>query len=231
MLRVEKVSKSYRGELVLDNVSFEVPEGTIAGIIGPNGAGKSTVLKIITGFESPDAGAVHFRGKEINSFRERMLLISYMPEYVEIYPDYRVCEFIEFIHRATGYRNAELLAMLNFGSVAAKKIKNLSKGFKQRLKLFVALSNTRSFLVLDEPFDGFDPIQLLEILKLIEKENHKGRTFLLSIHQLGDAEKICDHYILLNEGKVIAQGTIERLKKDLGIDDGTLEDVFMAALI
>ena len=230
MLNVSDVFKSYRGSPVLENVSFEIPEGAIAGIIGPNGAGKSTVLKIVTGFEAGDRGAVYFRGTKVGSFHERVGLFSYMPEHVEIYPDYYVRDFIAFIQKATRYENRRLIEKLNLGLVWDKKIMNLSKGYKQRLKLFTALSNEKPFLVLDEPFDGFDPIQLQVILDLIQQENKQGRGFLLSIHQLNDAEKICDHYILLSDGRVIAQGALDTLRRRFGDDDSTLEEIFIVAL-
>jgi len=123
-----------------------------------------------------------------------------------------------------------LIDNLNLAAVENKKIRNLSKGYKQRLKLFLALSNNKPIVVLDEPFDGFDPIQLFDILELMKSENKKGRTFLISIHQLHNAEKICNYYILLNEGKVVAQGTIEQLRQKFGQVDTTLEQIFIAAL-
>lgn len=231
MLVVSKLRKSYGGVPVLDNVSFEIPEGTVTGIIGPNGAGKSTLLKIITGFETPESGQVQLMGKKVTSFYEKMSIVSYMPEYIEIYPEYYVFDFIDFVFSATRHKDTGLVTALNLGSVGSTKIKNLSKGYKQRLKLLIALANTKPLLVLDEPFDGFDPIQLLDILELVKAENRKGRTFLLSIHQLGDAEKICDYYILLSEGRLVARGSIEELRKDFGTGESRLEEIFMAALI
>ncbi len=230
MLRLVNVSKVYQHSLVLRDVEFEIPERAIAGVIGPNGAGKSTLLKIITGFESADKGKVYLGKEEISSFADRMRVFSYMPEHVEIYPDYYVRDFIKFIQHATRYVNDALVGWLNLDAVCNKKIKHLSKGYKQRLKLFTALSNNKPILVLDEPFDGFDPIQLLDILELIKQENRKDRTFLLSIHQLNDAEKICNYYVLLNNGKVLAKGTLEALRKKFGDSTSTLEQIFIAAL-
>ncbi len=230
MLTVSNICKAYHGSPVLEDVTFEIPEGSIAGIIGPNGAGKSTVLRIVTGFETADRGKVRFRDRKISSFREKTALFSYMPERIEIYPGYRVRDFIAFIEKATRFENPELIETLRLGTVWHKKIRNLSKGYKQRLKLFTALSNRKPILVLDEPFDGFDPIQLGAILDLLRQENAGGRVFFLSIHQLSDAEKICDYYILLNEGRMVAQGTLETLRRKFGHETSTLEAIFMAAL-
>jgi len=229
MLTISNIQKRYRQSIILENISFEIPEDSITGIIGPNGAGKSTILKIITGFEYSDAGEIYFNKKKISAFSEKMSLFSYMPEYLDIYHNYYLQDFIEFIQKTTKYVNTALIDKLNLASVKNKKIKILSKGYKQRVKLFLALSNNKPIVVLDEPFDGFDPIQLIDILELIKSEN-KGRTFLLSIHQLSDAEKLCDNYILLNEGRVVAQGTIETLKNKFGQVNTSLEQLFISAL-
>ena len=159
-----------------------------------------------------------------------MSIFSYMPEKLDIYPELFVKDFISFIQKTTEFENNELLQKLNLFSVKNKKIKTLSKGYKQRLKLFFALNNNKKIILLDEPFDGFDPIQLMDILNLIKSENEQEeRTFLISIHQLYDAEKICNYYVLLNEGSVIAQGNIETLRKRFK-NNGNLEEIFIEAL-
>jgi len=230
MLKISNIKKRYGKITVLNDISFEIPSGVIAGIIGPNGAGKSTVLNIITGFENFNDGKISLNERKISSFKEKMSLFSYMPEKLEIYPEFLVKDFINFIQKTTKYKNNELIKSLNLFSVKNKKIKELSKGYKQRLKLFLALNNDKRIVILDEPFDGFDPIQLMDILELIKLENtQKNRTFLVSIHQLYDAEKICNYYILLNEGMVIAQGNIERLRRQFN-NNGNLEQIFIEAL-
>jgi len=230
MLKISNISKKYLKTIALNKVSFEIPQNSITGIIGPNGAGKSTLLKIISGFEDADEGEVYFKDKPLISFNEKKLLFYYMPEYLEIYPDYYVGDFIRFIHKTTKYIDMELIETLNLISVKNKKIAHLSKGYRQRLKLFPALSNNRNIIILDEPFDGFDPIQIMEVLRLIKSEGAKGRTFVLSIHQLYDAEKICDYYVLLNKGNVITQGTMKELRQEFGEDLLTLEQIFIRAM-
>jgi ABC-2 type transport system ATP-binding protein len=230
MLRIENISKRYSRNLILKDVSCTVPERSITGIIGPNGAGKSTLLRIITGIENADRGEVSFNGTLLSSFDEKRRLFSYMPEHLQIYPDYSVERFLEFIHKATGHKDTPLLEALHLSKVGLKKIRHLSKGFQQRMKLYFALCNKKKTMLLDEPFDGFDPIQLQEILDLIRKEREGGRTFLISIHQLFDAEKLCTRYVLLDEGRVVAEGDMEALRREFGLPGASLERLFMEAL-
>ena len=230
MLKISNITKRYFRTVALNKISFEVSESSITGIIGPNGAGKSTLLDIISGFQNPDEGEIYFNDRPLMLFKEKRKILSYMPEHLEIYPDYYVDEFIQFINAATRHIDTDLIEILNLAKVKNKKIRYLSKGYHQRLKLFFALSNTKEIMVLDEPFDGFDPIQLIEILEFIRSENRKGRTFILSIHQLYDAEKICNHYVLLNEGKVVTKGSIQTLKQTFGEDNSSLEQIFMRAI-
>ncbi|NOX32800.1 MAG: ABC transporter ATP-binding protein [Deltaproteobacteria bacterium] len=231
-MKIKNITKRYFRTVALNKVSFEVSEGSITGVIGPNGAGKSTLLDIISGFQNPDEGEIYFNDRPLTLmlFKEKKKVLSYMPEHLEIYPDYYVDDFIRFLHGATRYIDTDLIDILNLAKVKNKKIRYLSKGYHQRLKLFFALSNTKKIMVLDEPFDGFDPIQLIDILEFIRSENRKGRTFILSIHQLYDAEKICSHYVLLNQGKVVTQGSIQTLKQTFGDDSSSLEQIFMRAI-
>ena len=132
MLTVNNITKEYLRTIALNKVNFEIPEGSIAGIIGPNGAGKSTLLEIISGFQIPDSGEIHLRDKSLKTFCEKRQLFSYMPECLQIYPDYYVRDFIKFIHQATGYADMDLIEVLHLGKVMDKKIYHLSKGFHQR---------------------------------------------------------------------------------------------------
>lgn len=231
MLHAKEISKTYHGTHSLRKVGFEVPENSITGIIGPNGAGKSTLLKIIAGFEQADSGEMLFRGTPLSAFAEIKRLVSYMPEQLEIYPNYHVAEFLGFLHGTVGRADEELLDALNLLSVLHKKIGHLSKGYRQRLKLYFALCNDKRIVILDEPFDGFDPIQLQDILEMIRAEHRKGRTFIISIHQLHDAEKICGHYILLKEGRLVAEGDMAALAEKFGLEKPSLEQVFMETLL
>jgi len=221
------VSKGFRNILALKGVSFSIPGGSIAGLIGPNGAGKSTILKIIGGLLPQDEGDVYIMGRRNPPFYQRARLLSYMTEGLQPYPDLKVGEFANFV--SGGFEQGrEYAEALGLSSVWKKRIKALSKGYTQRLKLFCALANEKKLVVLDEPFEGFDPIQLLDILNLLKKENFMGRTFVLSTHNIGYAERVCDYFVLLKEAEVVEEGDFEALKGRYG--SSSLEEIFIKAL-
>ena len=230
MLQIKEIQKHYNSIPILKDIHFDIHIGSVTGIIGPNGAGKSTLLKILTGFERGDHGRIIYRDKIIASQKDKISIFSYMPEHLDIYPDLSVNEYIQFIEGTTKHINQKLSAILKLNNVRNKQIKHLSKGYRQRLKLFTALMNSKPIAVLDEPFDGFDPIQLREILSMIKSEKENGRTFILSIHQMSDAEKICDNFILLNEGQMVAAGSLEELSRQFKIETESLEEIFIKAL-
>lgn len=230
MIELKNISKNYSKNRALDNISVSIPKGSVTGIIGPNGAGKSTLIKIIGGFEFSDKGEVRIFEKSVKNFNQRKQYLSYMPETMFIYPEYFVDEFLDFYHKAAGFKDDDLIASLSLRKVSLKKIGHLSKGWHQRLKLYIALCNKKPIVILDEPFDGFDPLQLKEIINLFISQRSAGRSFILSIHQLSDAQKICDYFILLDEGRMIAEGTLEELGVHFSCNPGSLEDIFIKAL-
>ncbi len=230
MIALKNISKRYSKNKVLNSISVDIPEKSITGIIGPNGAGKSTLIRIITGFEFPDTGTVYIKNNEMRNFYQRKEYLSYMPENMSIYPEYSVDEFLSFYHLSAYLKNDDLLKTLSLKKIFNKRIKNLSKGWHQRLKLYTALCNPKSIVVLDEPFDGFDPLQMKEIINLFKSQNSDGRSFILSIHQLTDAQKICDYFIFLDNGYVIAEGTLDELGNHFSCETYSLEDIFLKAL-
>ena len=230
MLKVRDITKSYFNQPVLKGISFEIPTGSIAGIIGPNGAGKSTLLDIISGFQMPDRGEIYYNDTLLENFSIKKSIFCYMPENLIIYPDYTVNDFVKLIFKLNGFLDAELMEVLELSQVKKKKIKHLSKGFHQRLKLFFALSCNKRIVILDEPFDGFDPLQIIKIFDFIRYRKEKGRTFILSIHQLHDAEKICNYFILLNRGRLITYGSTDTLKKKFNMNSFSLEGIFIEAM-
>ncbi len=231
MLTVSGLTKRYRAFVALNALSFSLPDGVITGLIGPNGSGKSTLLNCIAGFIPCDAGIFSMDGFDISERKSRVQFFSFMPERLELYPSYFVDEFLLFFERVTGSRDTKLCERLGLRQVLDKKIGELSKGYRQRLKLFVALAVRRKITLLDEPFDGFDPIQLSDIIGVITEEQKKGRTFLVSIHQLHDAEKLCENYMMLHEGRLIASGTKQCLTEHYRLSSSaSMEDVFVEAL-
>jgi len=226
MIKVVDVSKEYSGISVLNKINLIIPDKKISGIIGPNGAGKSTLIKIISGFETQDSGEIYFNNIKVNEFYEKKNFVSYMPEHMLLYPDFFVKEFLDYFHKVMRFSNDELIGMLNLKNVFNKRIKHLSKGWHQRLKLYTALSNEKPYVILDEPFEGFDPIQMNDIMKLFNLK----RTFILSIHQLAQAQKICDYFILLDNGRLIASGSMEEMREKFSCKSDSLEDIFIKAL-
>ncbi len=230
MISIENISKIYSKRYVLNNINCKIPENSITGIIGPNGAGKSTLIRIITGFETRDTGSVFINDKKIDNFSQIKNQISYMPEEMMLYPDYFVDEFLSFYHAAVNHRDDALLNALSLKMIFNKKIKQLSKGWHQRLKLYTALCNKKHIAILDEPFEGFDPLQMREVASIIRSQNSSGRGFVLSIHQLSYAQKICDYFIFLNRGKLIAQGTLQSLSEKYGVSDTNLEEILIKVI-
>ncbi len=230
MIKLQNVTKRYHHNLVLDNITFELPKGSITGILGPNGAGKSTLIKIITGFEYPDSGKVFIKEKENKNFEYLKKYIYYLPEKMVLYPDYFVGEFLSIFNKISKSNDNFLLETLELKEVLNKKIKNLSKGWHQRLKLYVALSQKRKIAILDEPFDGFDPLQMRKIIKIINLQNNNGKTFVITTHQLSYAQKICNYFIFLDKGKLIESGTIKYLLEKYALRTNDLEEIMIKAI-
>jgi len=228
MITIKNISKIYSKNLILDNITFTIPKNSITGIIGPNGAGKSTLIRIITGFELSDTGSIYIDNKKMKNFNQIKKEISYMPEKMKLYPEYFVKDFLNFYHISMGYKDENLLETLSLKDISNKKIKYLSKGWHQRVKLYTAFCNKKKIIILDEPFDGFDPLQMREIAKVIRSQNREGRVFILSIHQLSYAQKICNYFIFINKGKMIEEGTIEELSQKYSTSD--LEDILLKVI-
>ncbi len=228
MIRLENISKKFLDFYVLKNISLKFELGKITGIIGPNGAGKSTLLKIVSGFLLPESGFIFLNDKKVKDFENLKYILSYMPEMMQLYPDYYVSEFLRYYHRVLNFKDEELFNSLGLKSILNKKIKVLSKGWHQRLKLYIALCTQKPVIVLDEPFEGFDPLQMNEIIKVIKMYQEKGKTFVISIHQLTYAQKICDYIVILNEGRIVSQGLLADLYKRFSTKE--LEQIFIRAL-
>jgi ABC-2 type transport system ATP-binding protein len=216
---------------VLADVSFEVVSGEILGLIGPNGAGKTTLLECIAGLLPADAGEERWRGSLLppGGRKERLF---YAPEAISPYPDQRTTEVLKFFreaYRQPSSRLGQLVHVLGLETVLTKPVGALSKGYRRRFLLALGLLAPRPVLLMDEPFDGFDLRQTREVMNLLRNEAVDGRTLVLSIHQLGDAERICDRLVLLSGGRVVGTGTSAELAASAGLPIGAdLEEVFLA---
>lgn len=211
-INVQNLRKSYGSQLVLDNISFSIKSGEIVGFLGNNGAGKSTTMKIITGYISYDDGVVEVCGDNVEKNPiETHRRIGYLPEHNPIYPEMYVKEYLRFV--AGLYKlgsNAksrvdEMIEKTGLTREYKKKIGMLSKGYRQRVGLAQALIPNPDVLILDEPTTGLDPNQIIEVRNLI-KEVGKEKTVMLSTHIMQEVSAICDRVIIINKGKIVADG-------------------------
>ena len=227
---VEGFCKRFGAYHALSDVSFTLFTGEIAGLIGPNGAGKSTLLECMTGLLSVDAGTIRRQGKKL-ILAERRRFLWYQPDDALPFARQRVRAILSFFRRMHGRDERdfeELVTGLELAQVLAKPLHTLSKGYRRRVLLALALLSRQPLLLLDEPFDGFDLRQSLSVMDLLRRWK-KDRTMLLSIHQLSEAEKICDRFLLLDQGRMPAVGTLEELAGQAGLaSEATLEEVFLA---
>jgi ABC-2 type transport system ATP-binding protein len=231
LVTVHRIGKVFGDQQVLADVSFEIVSGEILGLIGPNGAGKTTLLECIAGLLSADTGEVRWRGSPLPPARRKEQLF-YVPEAILPYPDQRAAEVLTFFRQA--YRQPPsrleyLVGALGLDPVLAKPVGALSKGYRRRFLLALGLLAPRPVLLMDEPFDGFDLRQTREVMSLLRHEAVDGRTLVLSIHQLGDAQRICDRLVLLSSGFMKGVGTLAELTIAARLPTGSaLEEVFLA---
>jgi len=222
--------KRFGSYQVLSDISFSLISGEILGLIGPNGSGKSTLLECITGLLPLESGTICWQGNEL-SLRERRRVLWYQPDDALPFVRQRcrsVLSFFRQIHKRSTADLQELIKGFELKEVLTKPLYALSKGYRRRFLLALALLSRQPLLLLDEPFDGFDLRQSLAVMDLLQRWRD-GRTLLLSIHQLSEAEKICDRFLLMDQGRVLGVGTLEQLSRQAGFADKvTLEEVFLA---
>ena len=218
MIAVQNLTKKYGENKALDNVSFEVHDREVLGFLGPNGAGKSTTMKIITGFISPTEGTALVDNLDIvdNSFEIRSQ-VGYLPESNPLYSDMKVWEYLQFVAAARQIpkdkRKGAIKRMTDvcgLKDVIGKGIDQLSKGYRQRVGLAQAMIHDPDILIMDEPTSGLDPNQIVEIRDLIKKIG-KEKTIILSTHILPEVQATCSRVVIINQGKIVAQGTTEEL--------------------
>ncbi|MCD6588423.1 MAG: ABC transporter ATP-binding protein [Candidatus Fermentibacteraceae bacterium] len=229
-LQIENISKHYGDIQALKNVSFNIHQGEILGLIGPNGSGKTTLLEGITALMPVNNGKVYKHGSLLNPGNRRDE-IFYLPDGILPYRDMPVSVALEFFRNLYGTETKQMnriIGQLELGSVLHKKVRTLSKGYNRRYLLGIALLSSQPLLILDEPFDGLDLRQMLGVVHILQSVCSSGRSLLLSIHQLADAQRICHRFILLDEGRLLGRGTLDELRLQAGLSDGGLEEVFLA---
>lgn len=219
-IRIENLSKRYGIQTAVDNISFEVKTGEILGFLGPNGAGKSTSMKMITGYLGIGEGDVLIGGQSVRQHGDALKKhIGYLPENNPLYLDMPVMDYLHFCAALQGVakekiseRTRAMVKLCGLQAEKHKKIGELSKGYRQRVGLAQAMIHDPAILILDEPTTGLDPNQIVEIRKLI-RELGKAKTVILSTHILPEVEATCDRILIINKGKIVADGTADTLRK------------------
>src|SRR5258708_5207350 len=230
VLRITSLTKYYGEQRALEGIGFSVQSGEVLGLIGPNGAGKTTLLEAIAGVLPADSGRVLWRGTPIEPAHRRRSLF-YLPEGVRPWPDqfvWRALVFFAGAYRRSRTHMVDAVAAAGLAPVLGKRIHALSKGYGRRFMWGLALLAPHPLLLMDEPFDGFDLKQSREMTSVLRQIVAKGRTLVVSIHQLSDAECVCDRFVLLADGRIRGSGTVEELRARSGLRSGGLEDVFLA---
>lgn len=238
MIEIKNLTKKFGNKKAVDNVTFKVEKGEILGFLGPNGAGKTTTMNIITGYISSSSGTVTIDGLDVLKNPEQVKKkIGYLPENPPLYVEMTVIDYLNFVYdlkkislNKESHIN-EVMNTVKITDVKGRLIKNLSKGYKQRVGLAQALLGDPEILILDEPTVGLDPQQINEIRNVI-KELGKERTIILSSHILPEVSAICERVIIISNGKIVASDTPENLSKNLSSNssitvriDGLLDDV------
>ena len=231
MIDVQHLTKRYGSHCAVNDISFQVAEGEILGFLGPNGAGKSTTMNILTGYLSSTEGTVKINGHDIlEEPNEAKASIGYLPEQPPLYLDMTVREYLDFmfdLKKCTFDRAKhikEICQLVQIEHVYGRLIKNLSKGYKQRVGVAQALIGNPPVLILDEPTVGLDPNQIIEIRTLI-KNLGKHHTVILSSHILPEVEAVCDRIVIINNGEIVADDTAKDLSRNYSSDHRLLVSV------
>jgi ABC-type multidrug transport system, ATPase component len=229
LLTVSNLDKKFGRRQVLQQVSFEIREGEVLGLIGPNGAGKTTLLECLADLVPTNGGSLAYRDKPLGSL-DRKQVLFYVPDGIVPWAEQTVkwvLRFFEKLYNQPKEKLLSLFAPLRLDEIQRAKLSTLSKGERKRLMLALGLLTSHPLLLLDEPFDGLDLRQTRDVMAMLRSDVRADRTLLLSIHQLVDAERVCDRFVLLNDGRVVAEGTLNELRELARVDQGGLEEIFL----
>lgn len=230
MIEVKNLVKRYGNHCAVDHLSFTVEDGQVFGLLGPNGAGKSTTMNIMTGYLAATEGDVLIQGHNILEEPEAARkCVGYLPEIPPLYPDMTVLEYLRFcaeLKKLPAERRKEdldeVLSLAHLNGQAERLIRNLSKGYRQRVGIAQALLGSPKLIILDEPTVGLDPAQVIEIRKLI-RELGQAHTVILSSHILSEVQAVCQQVLILSKGRLAASGSLQ----ELTADGRSLEEVFL----
>jgi len=228
IIEIKNVTKRFNGVTAVDNLSFIAESGKIYGFLGPNGAGKTTTIRMIMGIIKPDSGEIKVFGDKISEQNKGQ--IGYIPEERGLYKKYKVIGLLMYFARLKGMNYTEAsknidiwLDKVNLKDRANNKIEELSKGMQQNIQLIVSLINDPNLVILDEPFVGLDPINARNMKDIILKLKESGKTIIFSTHQMNEAERLCDHILLINKGKKLIDSPILEVKKKYSKNFVTVE--------
>jgi ABC-2 type transport system ATP-binding protein len=232
VIKVEHIRKCFGDTIAVDDLSFEINKGEIVGFLGPNGAGKTTTMRIMTGFISADYGSVHIGGIPIETMADQAQAhIGYMPENNPLYKDMLVSELLDLsanLQKMAKHKQRSILdfvvSAVSIGDVYYHPLGELSKGYKQRVGIACAMIHNPNVLVMDEPTEGLDPNQRSEIRALI-KGLSKERTIIMSTHVMQEAQAVCNRLIVINKGKLVADGTAEQITASFNPENVILLEV------
>ena len=235
MLEVKKLSGGYANIPVLKDVSFQVADGELVGLIGLNGAGKSTTIKEIIGLLTPYEGQILIDGQTIlgqaEAYRKK---IGFIPETPSLYEELTLKEHLEVVALAydldwdAAFERAEkLLKLFRLEEKLDWFPVHFSKGMKQKVMIICAFMVQPSLLIVDEPFLGLDPVAIQDLIDLLEQEKKRGTSILMSTHVLDSAEKMCDRFVILHQGQVLADGNLDQLRQSFGQADASLNDIYL----
>jgi ABC-2 type transport system ATP-binding protein len=220
ILSVREIRKTFGEVRAVDGLSFTVRKGTITGLLGRNGAGKTTTIRMITGIFMPDSGSIEWQGDGKTSFRDR---IGYLPEERGLYKQMKVIELLLFLAEIKGKKPSEVrpkvdhwLARFELTDKRDAKVEELSKGNQQKVQLIGTLLHDPELIILDEPQSGLDPVNMVLVRNLLSDLRKEGKTILLSTHMMAEAEKMADEIVLIHQGKVVLDGTLDQIRTQFG---------------
>lgn len=219
LFTTENVSKQYAGHKALDKVSISVPQGSIFGLLGPNGAGKTSLIRIINMITGPDEGELFFKGEKLQ--QKHIGMIGYLPEERGLYRKMKVGEHALYLARLKGLSKRDAYLKLKYwfdkfdiGAWWNKKVEELSKGMQQKVQFIVTVLHEPELLIFDEPFSGFDPINVELLKSEILKLRDEGTTIIFSTHNMASVEELCDHIALIDRSRKILDGSVKEIKRN-----------------